>query len=150
MARYVYFYLRRCCFGLFGKCVGRVTVGVFCVGGDGQREAHEGGYAESEIADLITEPPAKTKNTPSVCEAPQHAREDCSRRAVMLAVVPGAQRVLVRQVRRKSLSGSYHHPGAGVFVGASIGGTRVPPHLDGQCRTTGIVRRLALRPRSSR
>lgn len=68
----------------------------------------------------------------------------------MLAVVPGAQRVLVRQVRRKTLIGSYH-PGAGVFVGASTGArTRVPPHLDGPCPARGVVLGLALRPRSFR
>lgn len=69
----------------------------------------------------------------------------------MLAVVPGAQRVLARQARRKTLVGSYH-PGAGggALVGASMLGTRVPPHLDGQCPTAGTVRRVALRPRSPR
>ena len=78
----------------------------------------------------------------------QHTGQERGRRAVMLAVVPGAQRVLVRQVRRKTLVGSYHPAGAAVFAGAS--GTRVPPHLDRQCPTAGVVRRLALRPRSSR
>lgn len=70
----------------------------------------------------------------------------------MLAVVPGTQRVLVRQVRWKTLGGSYHHPGAALFMGATtIGGNRVCPHLDGQqCPTTGIVRRMALRPMSPR
>lgn len=83
-----------------------------------------------------------------------HTQPSCivAKRAVMLAIVPGAHRVIVRQVRRKTLGGSYkHHPGAGAFVGASTIGTRVPPHLDGECPTTGIiVRRLALRPRYSR